>query len=301
MLSYLGLITSLETRAIYMAVAEGTVLVGSLVGTLANGFIIDNYGLDTLTYITAGISVLPLIIALVFFTDVVNPSNQSTTWRDVVGFSHVTNVFRTVYRKRPGYQRMLLNLSFVMYALPIMTVNCSIAGSFLYFIKERGLTMSEYSTFDGYRSAVKSFGGPLLVFLLKRFLNPDQFNFAIGCAISQVIGYTIMSIAAIPKSMWIGATFLLTETSYFGLVRALQTWICSDHEFGSFFAFDGILQCFLNNVISILTKEIYSESLLFWPGMFLAICAFFHVCSMIVTSVIAYFYDKDQNMPDDSS
>ena len=91
-LSYAEHITTVQSIAIYMTVAEGATLVGSLIGTLVNGPVINNYGLDTLTYLTGGISLLPGTIALVFFTDIMHADSASRSWRDVVGCSHLTNV-----------------------------------------------------------------------------------------------------------------------------------------------------------------------------------------------------------------
>ena len=37
--------------------------------------------------------------------------------------------------------------------------------------------------------------------MVKRLLTPDQFNYAMVCALSQVLGCSLMSIAEIPKSI----------------------------------------------------------------------------------------------------
>ena len=142
MLSYPERIPTIQSRAIYMTVAEDATLVGSLIGTLVNGPVINNYGLDTLTYLTAGISLLPGTIALVFFTDIMHADSACSSWRDVVGWSHLTNVFGTVYRRRQGHKPLMLNMSFGMYSLPIDTVSCSIAGSFIFVVKQLGFTMN---------------------------------------------------------------------------------------------------------------------------------------------------------------
>ena len=298
MLSYVGLVTSQEKRAFYMAIAEGVLLFGVLIGQTINGFIIDDLGLDTMAYITAAVSVLPVIVASVFVTDATSTRHRYT-WRDVITLSHMFDAFKTIYRKREGHKRKLLSLCFVMYSLPFVSVCTYMAGSFLYFVKERGITMSEYSIFNGYSSALKSFGGPLVVYLLKRFINPDQFHFAMGCAVSQIFGFTLMSIDIIPDSMWIGVTFIMTQTAYFALIRNLQTTICDKNEYGQLFAFDAILQCVLQSVVGILAKEVYTASLSFWPGLFLALCAFFYLCGMMVTIAVAYYHDKDKSMNTD--
>ena len=293
--SYIALVTTPETRTFYMAIAEGTFLLGILIGNTINGFVIDHLGLDTLAYATAGVSVLPAIVILLLVTDVQGSSCQ-TSWRDIINIKQFFGPFRTVYKKRIGFQRALLNWSFVMYSFPFVSLQIFQSASFLYFVKERGLTMSQYSLFTGLISAMKSFGGPLVVYLVKRLIRPDQFSFAIGCIISQIVAYTIMSIDAIPASMWIGAVLLLTQTSFFALVRALQTRICLKDEPGQLFAFDAIILCIMSGITAIVAKVVYTATLSFWPGLFLALCALLYICAMLVTIVVAYYHDTDSTM-----
>lgn len=289
--SYTALVTTVEKRAFNMAIAEATIVIGLLIGTTINGFIIDDFGLDKLAYVTAGLSTLPLFVSLIFMTDIVDLTH-SVNWRSIVGFDHLLGAFRTLYKKRPGYSRLLLNLTFVMYGFLYVSTNFFTSGSFLYFVKERGLTMSEYSLFTGFINLMRGVGGPALIYVINKLFRPDEFHFAMGCAVSAVFGYIIMSIDIFPHSMWVGGVFLSTITTYYSIIRANQTRICSRQEVGKMFAFDALMQVIMGNVTNSLTKEIYAQSLLFWPGLFLAISAFLNICGMASINVFTYFNDK---------
>ena len=284
--SYIALITPLESRAFHMAVAEGTMGVGFLIGTAINGVIIDNMGLDTLAYLTACVAVIPFFLALVFVRDVLHTTDPPN-WREVVGFSHVLDAFKTIYKKREGYNRVLLNLSFVLYAFPFVGMLIFTSGSFLYFVKELGFSMTEYSIFNSVRVGVICLGSPLLIHIIRRIRKVEDLDFAMGCNILLSLGTIIMSQPSIPASLWIGGIISFPQGAMYALIRAIQTKICGKDELGRLFAFDAIMQCVLTTSVSIGGKFLYTESLAFWPSMFIAISAFMLVCSMIVIIIMS--------------
>lgn len=289
--SYIAYITPPEKRTVNMAIAEGSLLMGALIGQTTNGFIIDDLGLDTLTYITAAVCVLPMVIGFVFMTEAVTNTGKST-WRDAIGVRHLLGPFSTLYKRREGYSRIILNTSFVLYALPYVAMHFYMVGGFLYFVKERGLTMSEFSIFNGYVTALKGIGGPLVVLIIKKFFKPDEYDFAMACTVSSVIGFTLISIDSIPASMWVGGAFLMFQAAFFAVVRVIQTEQCSKVELGKLFAFDAIMQIVIGEIGTVLVKQIYASSLLFWSGLFLALCAFLHICSMVVLAIVRYYSSK---------
>lgn len=289
--SYIAYVTPPEKRTVNMAIAEGSLLIGALIGQTANGFIIDDFGLDTLAYITAAVCVLPMLIGLVFMTEAMTITGK-TNLKDAIGVRNLLSAFQTLYKRRAGYSRMLLNTSFVLYAFPMVAYHSSMAGGFLYFVKERGLTMSEFSIFNGYVTALKGVGGPLIVLLIKKYFKPDEYDFAMACAVSSAIGYTVISIDTIPGSMWIGGAFLMFQAAFFAVVRVIQTQHCSNVEFGKLFAFDAIMQIALTQLSSTLVKQVYASSFHVWPGLFLALCAFWHICSMAVLAIVRYYSSK---------
>lgn len=295
--SYVALITSMESRAFHMAVAEGTLGFGMLIGNTINGFIIDDLGLDALAYMTAGIAVLPLILSMVFMRDVVHTSGRVTpSWRDVVGFDHVLDAFKTVYKKREGYNRLLLNLSFVLYSFPFIANIIFASGAFLYFVKEVGFSMSEFSVFNGIRVASVCFGGPILILIVKKIKKVGDLDFAMGCTVVLALAMIIMSQPGIPYGLWVGCILSFPQGCMYALVRTIQTKICGRDELGRLFAFDAIMQCVLTTAMAIGAKVVYTESLIFWPSLFIALCGFMMLCAMIVIVVMSLLRNLHDSM-----
>ena len=292
-LSYIAVVTSDETRSSYIAVGEAAGWIGEMLGFIANAFIIDQLGLDKCAYTTSCMSAFSVLIAVMFVVDTTGTSNHHYTWRDIFNFSHLFDGFRIITKKRPGYKRLLLNLTVLMYSLPVVVTNFYVGGSFLFFVKFQGFSITEFSLYGAYMDALKSFAGPLLIYVLRKFFTIDQFHFGMFCAMMQVFGYTIMSISWIPHSVWIGAALLLTETCFYAVVHNLQATICSQSELAQFFAVDFIIQCILNCVVYIAAKTVYALTLTLWPGLFLAVCAFLYVITMVLTTLVAHYFDEN--------
>lgn len=269
--------------------------IGALVGSLFYGPVFDALGLDKLAYITAAISVLPVLVALFFVRDTISTS-RAVTWREVINLKGLSDAFRTIYKKRDGYLRLLLILSFLLYFFPYMASTSFNSVKYLFLVKQSGLTMSQYSTFVGVAVALQTFGGTCIIIVFKKILRIEDFLFCIGCAVSMAIGYIIMSQPSIPQSIWIGAALLTPQGVLLAIIRTVQTKICDKDELGKLFAFDAIIQSLLTTGVTIGAKAIYTASLSVWPGLFLALNAFLIVCSMIVCAIMSQYYGAHTHM-----
>lgn len=294
--SYLALIAPEKERTLYLALAEGCVGIGVLVAESMNGVIIDELGLSTLTYITVGLAIPPLLIAFVFMRDVehsgATPTLPASTCSQLLSPQRFFDAFKTIYKKRKGYNRCLLNLSFVLFLFPFVGETAIDSASFLYFVKELGFTMTEFSIFCAVKVSTVCLGGPIVIILVKRYLNPDDLKFAMVCCAMVALGFILMSQPEIPGSIWFGGIFLITETPFNALVKTIQTKICGADELGRLFAIIVIMEGMVGTVISILTKIFYAASISVWASSFIAVAAFTHICAMLVIWIMSFIQDR---------
>ena len=284
--SYVALITPKDKTAVAMAICEGTILVGMLLGNVLNGPIIDRTSLPTLTYINSGFALLPLVIVAIFVTDVTSHSTVQYTWRNVIGLSHLLDAFKCVFKKREGNSRLLLNLSFVAYSLTYVGSAGLAANSFFYFVKEKGMTMTEYSVFTGTSSVLEGVTGPGILLLVRRFSKPHRNNISILACASVALGYMFLSLTPIPHIEWLGLLFLSGKLVFYAEIRLLQTKLCNKEELGRMFAYDALIQLLLGAGAAVLIKLLYSATLQIWSGMFLAVFSLLMVFAMVVVTII---------------
>lgn len=282
--SYITRISTPEIMAVTMAVLECSVELGILAGILISGPLADTFGLDSLAYINVGLAFIPVILVMTFVKEI--PRENKAAWRDVVGVRHIFDAIVCVFKARPRYSRLRINLCFVCtYSLSIAAAGYA-AVSYLYFVKEEGMTMTQLSVFTAFLMFVKGVGGPVILGLAKRFLHVALPTMAtVSCGV-LVCGYAIMSINSIPYSIWIGGTLLMFQSVVLALVRSFQVTLVEKDEVGKLFAYDGIVQVVFSLATMMFFKELYSATLLFWPGLFLAFCAFLNIISMLVIVVI---------------
>ncbi|XP_067933863.1 lysosomal proton-coupled steroid conjugate and bile acid symporter SLC46A3-like [Watersipora subatra] len=291
--SYLAIVASRDRVAIIMSMCEGTLLAGVLIGNLINGPIIDATSLSTLAYINTGITLSPVLIVVFFVTDVTSTSDNDYTWKDVFNFDRISDVYKFIRKKRKGNTRLTLFLCYITYSCVYLVTTGLSANDFLYFVKNRGMSMTEYSLFSGLLSAAKTILGPMIIYLGRRFVKTDRFNLLMFACTLPPIGLILMSNASIPNSAWIGGVFICTQTSFFGEMRSLQTSLCDKDELGQLFTLDGIVLLVLTTFGSIGYKALYGASLAFWSGSYLALSAFFYICAMAVIIAIHIIVSND--------
>lgn len=284
--SYIALITPKEKITFTMSVCEGTVIIGLVLGTLVNGPLIESTSLADMAYINAGFTVLPLIIVWIFVTDVTHTGRRKYTWREVVGASHALESIKCMFKQRPGHSRLLLQLSFVTYSCSFVTISGFLGNSFLYFVKEEGMSLTVFSVYSALGLAGRGACGSGMIWLANRFGVTDRSNLLVGSLVSIFVGFTIMSIDGIAYNAWIGAIFLCTQTVVFAEIRSLQTEICKLDELGKLFSYDALIQLILSAVAAASFKWMYSATLNIWPGFFLMVCAFLHLLALVLVVIM---------------
>lgn len=299
--SYVAFITPPSKQSFAMAMSEGTLLVGVLIGNSINGVLADRLGVANMAYISAGISVTPGLITFFFMADERKESTSRLTgggwrWRDVIGFSNIISSIKCVFKRRKGRGRILLLLTFVIYAGPYFSTMGYGSASFLYYAKEQGFTISQYSVLNGYRDGMKGIGGAAILYSLQRWLKPECFNLMIGANAVLTVGYLVMSISALPASAWMGATLHTSQTLMTSLLRALQTSLCDKDEYGRMFAFDALFQVVTNQVVAIGFKSVYAATVVVWPEFFFVLCAIILILTMIVVTVEAIIKDSHDKL-----
>ena len=294
--SYIATISPENKRALRIAMLEGIMLVGTLIGSTLCGVIADNLGLYVNAYISASLSILPCVVTVFGITQTKRDTEKeghstSWSWRNALGFRNLSSAFRCLAKRRPGRGRILLILSFFINAGPLFTTTGLGATTFLYLVKHRSWTLTEFSTYNGVTDAVAGVGAALILFTSWKYIKPDFFHLTISCCAFGVLAYTIMSIPGLPANFWIGGVLSVGVATLMALIKAFQTRLCGQDDFGKIFAFDAIYNILTTNAVVILFKSIYSATLPVWPEFFLVLNAAVLLITMIVIGVVAVIYD----------
>jgi len=285
--SYITLISSNEKMSFNMVVLEAATDVGILVGLLASGPLFDLVGLDTLSYINVGVSITPVVVLCLTVKEI--HDSQAIKWRDAIGVKYMLDSTKCVVKKRPSYNRLLIHLCYLTNFICCFSVTGFWANSFLYFTKQLGMSLTQYSVFSAAIQIAVSFGGPAIIFLNNKVFKLDDIMFGVlSCAV-LALADIIMSIHAIPGGIWIGATLLSFQITIYGIIRSFQVKFVDENEIGKLFAYDGMLKVLFNLVSRMVFKEMYSLSVAVYPSLFLIICGTLYFCAMLTLILIGRF------------
>lgn len=293
-LSFVAHTIPTEKHPVHMAICEGTLLIGLLLGNTLNGALVSSLGLDTITYINFGLSVLPcfIIVLGVVDTTVTRPPSQEWKWTEILGWKNLSSAFRCILKKREGKGRVLLILTFLLYAGPYIAAKGFSSISFLYATKDNGMPMAIYSIFFAYHEAMKGFGGGIVLYITSKWFNIDFFHLMIISTAVQAFGFISMTSLYYPVNIWLGATLFGGYTLVQAQVRCLQAKLCEQNEVGKIFAFDSIFQALMHNAADIAFHSIYGATFQIWSRLCFAISTLILIFTMLLEIAASILKDK---------
>jgi len=282
--SYITLISSNEKMSFNMVVLEASTEMGFLIGVLASGPLADHFGLDTLSYINVGVSITPIIVLFLAVKEI--HDSQAIAWIDAIGVKYMLDSAKCVFKKRPSYNRLLIHLCYLTNFIGCFSVIGYGANSFLYFTKQLGMSLTQFSLFSAVIEVAIGFGGPAIIFLNNKVFKLDNISFGVlSCAV-LALAYIIMSINSIPGGIWIGAALLSFQITIYGIIRSFQVKFVDENEIGKLFAYDGMLKVLFNLVSKMVFKEMYSFSVVVYPSLFLVVCGGLYIFAMLTLILI---------------
>ena len=288
-----------------MAVLEGAGAAGCLIGLLGGGFIESHFGLPITAFVSVGIALAPIMCTAIFTVEL-SPRVDNSAVSDGsagtnvsvlrrVGVTRMLDAIQCVFKKRDCSKRIRLNLCYVANAATSMAANGLVVNSFLYFHKQYGLPIENYTIYFSYIMGTVAVGGPLLLKAMTTCMRQSSAVHGMLSAAVLVVGYAIMSVEVIPHCLWIGGALLAFQSVVYASVRSFAVQLVRADEIGKIFAYDAMLQVILQLTSSILFKWIYSLTVEVWAGFFVAFCGF--LCSLSAASLLVVSrLSKSQHM-----
>lgn len=295
--SYVVLAVNTENRDFHMAMAEGAIVVGMILSTLASGPAIDNFGLNRSIYVNAGLNLLLLPLIIFGLRDIPKEGAETYRWTDIFTTKNITDAIKCAFKSRPNYTRLLIHLNIASYYFAFCGVTGAGAVTFLFFVKEVGLTVTQYSYFNSISLVLRVFGAPVLLKLTKRFKLDSNNVAVISCGLVS-LGYILQSVSMNLLYIFAGTFFLAFQAVMYAVIRSNLASLVAKDELGKIFAYDAIIQVMLSSLCSMTFNYLYQWSLPVWPSMFLAAAALLHIAALIVFIIMAIVKVYQDNLGD---
>lgn len=278
--AYLTMISSAEHRSLYMALLEGSAAFGVFLGLVGGGELFQRCNLATTAYTSSSLSLLPVLVTLIFTTEVPRVTEEheqarSTSWSSRVGVRRMLDAIKCVFKRRQHFARLKLNLCYLTnFAVGAAATGFG-ADSFLFFHKQFGLSIAYYGIFFGYLMAIVAIGGPIILKILCSYFKLRNTWTAMLSACFLAVGYVIMCLKFIPSvyGFWIGGIFLAFQSVVYAPVRDYAAKLVDTSEIGKIFAYDAMLVVIMQISSTILFKWLYSVTVEKFDGFFLVFCA----------------------------
>lgn len=286
--SYISAASRPTSRHIYLGLGEASLTVGVFIASLTNGPIIDNWGLDVLSYINVGFSAVTVAVVIILVPEIYKETAHQYGWKEVLKPHHILDSFKCIFRPRPGKDRFLLNASLTIYTSTFITVQAYTSLNFLYFAKEEGMTLTNFSIFNSVVYASKVLG-PLILWIGKK-LKFNMFDVAVFCLTSYTAGYILLSMnGGVSYLQWIGVLLMSGQLGVFAVLRDFQVSIVDKDENGKLFAYDSMIQILCSTVMALAINSLYGWSVTFWPELTFSVCGLIGVFALAMLSFLIIY------------
>ena len=96
--SYISAASRPTSRHIYLGLGEASLTVGVFIASLTNGPIIDNWGLDVLSYINVGFSAVTVAVVIILVPEIYKETAHQYGWKEVLKPHHILDSFKCIFR-----------------------------------------------------------------------------------------------------------------------------------------------------------------------------------------------------------
>lgn len=295
-LSYIAIIADPASRHISLGIGEAAMMCGAFIGTLTNGPIIDNWGLDVLGYINVGINVITGMVVICLVPEIYKETADKYSWREVLKPHHILDTFKCIFRPRPGKRRLFLNMSLTVYCTLFMTVQVTTSVGFLYFVKEEGMSLTTYSLFNSFAFMSKAIS--MFVLWLSKKMQLDKLDMAIIFSGLHTGAYILLSVngGGVSALQWIAIALMGGHLAVFAVLRNIQVSLVDQDETGKLFAYDAIIQLLCFTVLSIGINLIYGWSVAFWPEFIFSVSSLVGLISLAVMVSLILMIQRNDNI-----
>lgn len=307
--SYLGDVTTKENRTLRFGILESMTFLGSFVGNVTGGVIIDRYGYITCFIFIISCEVVIIIYVVVWLKESVSQyGRQGMTERievsveadlgqvevknkciELLRVDHFKKAVLVIFQKRP--QKRRLQIIFLVVCLFIFELVGTGARdtTVLYVTKE---PLSWNATLVGLFLGLKNLSsgfGLLCVLPLVHFIGLGDPIIAAGSTVVRMCGYILMAFARTTTVMFLVIVPMAVSGIPAACTRAMLSKLVLTSEQGSLFSFAAAVETTTTFLGSFIFNAIFPATLDILQGGFIYLL----MAAMLVVPVILLLWVRD--------
>jgi len=195
---------------------------------------------------------------------------KETSLKGLLSPRHVTDSFKTTYKKRDDHKRYILVSMMLTMLSTIMQRDAEAQCQYMYTKRAFGWEVKDYSNFIMVHSGVYSAGMILLTPLMHHFNVNDNLIILLS-SVSGIAGQLMRAFAKNPTVFYASVAVELASNMFSPPIRAQMTRCILPEETGKVFAMLASLECFVPIISATLFTNVYNATIELkypWNGTF---------------------------------
>ncbi|XP_026806843.1 solute carrier family 46 member 3-like [Rhopalosiphum maidis] len=272
--SYIGDATSLEQRTFRIGALNAVMAVSMAIGTSMSGIIYNKLGFYGAYVISSILIIIGLIYGLLFVKDVtpVTEVNKNKSYRTTIteflDFSHITQSFKTTFKKRPNRQRIRIIILLIIF-MASSGVNAGYhTVCYLYTRVQFNWNEVKYSVFASYEIIINIIGLIFTSFILSKQLQISDEIIGMLSSISQTLGALFYTFAYSVSLFCTGPLLTIFTCAETISTKSLMTKLVPKTELSQIAAVFGIAEIMVSLVFGLMYNGLYEITINILPGAF---------------------------------
>ncbi|KAJ8925662.1 hypothetical protein NQ315_009507 [Exocentrus adspersus] len=282
-LSYITDVSNEESRGMRMALFEGVLAGGILLGNISSSYLFYATSYVWVFAIAAAISALGLLYTIFFIPESLqNPETQGKL-RGFFQISNLMDMALTTFKRRERYIRTLILLNLVLLTIVIFIINGDSGIMFLYLREKFDWTLTKFTLFSSATNVVwivSTMGG---TYLLHKILKIEE-------TVLLLIGLIFALVSALLQGLAKTDAYLYTAGGvrcFSGMIspmsRSLISKLVPDNEIAKIFSMIMASEFLFGLGGSPLYTAIYNSTINSDPGVFNYLTAGLYAIGMVLT------------------
>ncbi|KAL5244759.1 hypothetical protein ACI65C_012169 [Semiaphis heraclei] len=296
--SYIGDATSLGQRTFRIGALNAVMAVSMAIGTSMSGIIYNKLGFYGAYGISSVLIIIGLLYGLLFVKDVtpVTEVNKNKSYRTTISefldFKHITQSFKTTFKKRPNKQRIKIIILIIIF-MASAGVNAGYHTiCYLYTRVQFNWNEVKYSVFASYELIINIIGLLFGSFVLSEQLKMSDEILGMLSSISQTLGALFNTFAYSESLFYIGPLVNILVCAENIATKSLMTKLVPNTELSQIAATFGIAEIIVSLVFGLMYNGLYETTINILPGAFYMITFIFMAPSI---ALFLWLYMKRTN------
>jgi len=295
-MSYISLVTSTKNMTLHLSLVEGLLQLAIMAASFVSGPIVaasDEYGLAIVYVLAAGLNFFAFLDVTFRLRQppLPAPADKHDSLVKII-WDSLKEYFRVVFRPRPFWQRTCLQLIAAVFTLTAFAVGSTQDLLFLFFTKEIGKTLTDYTMYSGLTHCIGFFGNTVGLWLLMRVFRFNERDVIVAGVTVTTTAYAFISYSRNDYIYYSSIILQIFRSLPHVGCRAYMAKHVAASEVAAALGYLATLQSITPLFASAAFNSLYPLTLSWWPGFLFVAAAFLCLLCVPILTGIAVLENK---------